>query len=117
MRNAEQIIAAQRDHDEWHIASLVLSTTPQQKESIKKKLRDFPNLEVQPDFEGPTQDHKIILVAEAKSEGALADLLSQLQSLEGVVTANLIFHQSESSDLDEILTIQPQCDASPLQHQ
>ena len=91
--------------DGWHIASLVVTTIPEHRTCIEHNLRRLERVDVHSNPD--EQVHKIIVIAEAKSEAELSRLLSRIESLDGVLTANLIFHQSEKNSLDDILTVQP----------
>lgn len=91
----------------WHIASLVVTTLPERRTDIEDSLRCLERVDVHSNPD--EQAHKVIVIAEAKSEAELSRLLTAIESLDGVLTASLIFHQSEKSSLDDILTIQPRC--------
>ena len=97
----------QHNGDDWHIASLVVTTIPESRPTIEDSLRRLDRVDVHSNPD--ERAHKVIVIAEAKSEAELARLLTAIESLDGVLTANLIFHQSEKSSLDDILTIQPHC--------
>lgn len=100
----------QHSGDDWHIASLVVTTLPERRTDIENSLRRLERVDVHSNPD--EQAHKVIVIAETKSEAELSRLLTTIESLDGVLTANLIFHQSEKNSLDDILTIQPPCTTS-----
>jgi nitrate reductase NapD len=72
-----------------HISSLLLRAEPEKLGDVLKTINSVPNAEV------PLSDEsgKIIVTLETPSESAIIDALNQLQLIDGVVSASLVYHQ------------------------
>lgn len=82
-----------------HIASLLLHVSPALSQSIVTAIEAIDGLEV-----SQSQDGRVIALAEAVSNGQLADQFAALQAMAGVLSLNLIYHHTESaSALDELV--------------
>ncbi|GJM10513.1 MAG: hypothetical protein DHS20C11_27890 [Lysobacteraceae bacterium] len=80
-----------------HIASLLLHVSPQQLQPVMTAIGAIDGLEI-----SQQQDGRVIVLAEAESNGQLADQFAALQAMAGVLSLNLIYHHTESAAaLDE----------------
>lgn len=77
--------------NETHISSLLLRADPHKLASVLNEIALVPNAEV------PLSDDsgKIIVVLETESEGAIINSLSKLEVIDGVVSASMIYHQTD----------------------
>ncbi|UVE18975.1 chaperone NapD [Pseudomonas sp. LS44] len=71
------------------IASLIVHTRPEHLLAIKAQLRRLPGLELHQ--ESPLG--KLVVVLEAERESQILDCLNAIQSLPGVLNANLVYHE------------------------
>ncbi|WP_350335955.1 chaperone NapD [Coralliovum pocilloporae] len=97
MRNATQIET--HDQDAWHISSLLVTVKPENVDQVSGQVAALTGAEV---ARQPVPS-KLIVTLEAHSEAEIAEGLNAIQKLDGVVAASLIFHQSDTTNLDEIL--------------
>lgn len=74
-----------------HISSLLLRADPDKLKSVLNQIALVPNSEV------PLSDAsgKIVVVLETETEGAIISSLNELEVIEGVVSASLIYHQTD----------------------
>jgi periplasmic nitrate reductase NapD len=80
-----------------HISSAVVSVLPAHRENIVRLLSDMTGVEVH--HQAPS---KIIIVLEGPDSGELGAKLAEIASIEGVLSANMVFEQIESlADLGE----------------
>lgn len=76
--------------EEIHIASLVLRCAPARMASVLQRLQDLPQTEIaMQDVSG-----KIVLLMETAHETAIAETLTQLQLMDGVASAALVYHHN-----------------------
>ncbi len=82
-----------------HISSLLVSVNPARIEKIKNELGAIPIAEIAHcDPKG-----KIIVTLETDDEFSIVQALTDIQILDGVVSAALVFHQiDEAAAIDEI---------------
>ncbi|MVO14274.1 chaperone NapD [Parasedimentitalea huanghaiensis] len=78
--------------DVIHISSLLIRADPALMHYVLEEIAKVPNAEV------PLSDAsgKIIVTLETPSESEIVDSLTNLQLLDGVVSAALIYHQADS---------------------
>ncbi len=80
-----------------HVSSAVVSVLPVHRETVVGLLTGMPGVEVH--HQAPS---KIIIVLEAPDSGALGSRLIEIASMPGVLSANMVFEQSEKlADLGE----------------
>ena len=75
---------------EFHIISILIRAWPACAQAVADRIAATPGLEVH-----AVQDGKIVLTLEAASEHRIVDTIDQLQRLDGVLAANLVFHHVE----------------------
>ena len=80
-----------------HISSAVVSVLPAHRENVVRLLSDMDGVEVH--HQSPS---KIIIVLEGSDSGVLGARLAEIASIEGVLSANMVFEQIERlADLGE----------------
>jgi nitrate reductase NapD len=80
-----------------HISSAVVSVLPVHRESVVRLLADMDGVEVH--HQSPS---KIVIVLEGPESGVLGAKLAEIASMEGVLSANMVFEQIEClADLGE----------------
>ncbi|NIZ59619.1 nitrate reductase formation protein NapD [Sedimentitalea sp. CY04] len=74
-----------------HISSLLLRADPQKMDQILEEIATIEMAEV------PVADPsgKIIVTLETENQGKIVEALTQLQLLDGVVNASLVYHQTD----------------------
>lgn len=74
-----------------HISSLLLRADPQKMEQILAEVAKIEMAEV------PMTDPsgKIIVTLETENQSEIVEALTQLQLLDGVVSASLVYHQTD----------------------
>ncbi|OUS35526.1 hypothetical protein A9Q94_12425 [Rhodobacterales bacterium 56_14_T64] len=74
-----------------HISSLLLRADPKKMEQVLTGIAAVDLAEV------PVSDPngKIIVIIETTNQGAIVDALTQLQLIDGVVSASLVYHQTD----------------------
>jgi len=74
-----------------HIASLVVHCRPEFLPTAKAAIEAMPNIDV------PTSDDnsKLVVLLEMTDESELLGGISNIESVKGVVSATLVFHQVE----------------------
>ena len=80
-----------------HISSAVVSVLPAHRENVVRLLADMDGVEVH-----HQSSSKIVIVLEAPESGVLGARLAEIASIEGVLSANMVFEQIERlADLGE----------------
>lgn len=80
-----------------HISSAVVTVLPVHREKVIRQLAEMSGVEVH--HQAP---FKIIIVLEGPDSGSLGARLAEIASIEGVLSANMVFEQIESlTDLGE----------------
>lgn len=78
---------------EYHVASYVVRTRPQDASALAQKIEAMPGLEVHVSEQG-----KLVVTAEAGGARELAELTAQLERLEAVVTVSPVYHEYTRGD-------------------
>ncbi len=77
--------------DTVHISSLLVQTTPEKRAGIEAEILAFNGAEIaHSDVEG-----RLIVTLETPSESDILETLTQIQLLTGVVSASLVYHQTD----------------------
>lgn len=74
-----------------HVASAVVTAWPKDREAVARLIAELPGTEIR-----HTEGSRIIVVMEATENGAIGARLLEIALMEGVLSANLVFEQSES---------------------
>lgn len=77
--------------EEFHVSSLVVHCRKESAAEIGIALRAVEGMEVH----GGVPEGKLIVTLETTNEGEIVDWLNQVQLLDGVLAATLVFHQFE----------------------
>ena len=77
--------------EEIHISSLVVHSRPEQAQAVAGRLRTLEGV----DIHGGVEQGKLVVTLETKSEGEIVERLNRIQTLDGVLAANLVFHHVE----------------------
>lgn len=78
----------------YHVSSAVIMTLPAMQNTVLTRLLEMANVEVH-----AHQGNKIVVVIEGASTGILAERLSQIAALDGVMAANMVFEHVESGEI------------------
>ncbi|KAA2212989.1 chaperone NapD [Teichococcus oryzae] len=79
--------------DAFHVSSLVVHCRRERAAAIAAVLRDMDGMEVH----GGVPEGKLVVTLETATEGDIVERLNQVQLLDGVLAATLVFHQFEPS--------------------
>jgi periplasmic nitrate reductase NapD len=83
--------------DTVHISSAVVSVLPRYRDAVLQALAALPEVEVH-----QSNASKIVIVLEGPDSGALGARLAEISSWRGVLSANMVFEQTErAADLEE----------------
>jgi len=74
-----------------HISSAVVSVLPAYQAEVVRSLSRMPGVEI---FHQAAS--KLVIVMEASESGAIGSRLAEIATLEGVLSANMVFEQVES---------------------
>lgn len=76
-----------------HISSAVITCRPEHCEEVARRIPNLSGVEIH-----YIQDGKIVVVLEGPSVGAVGDSLTAIGSIDGVLSASLVFEQVVSLD-------------------
>ena len=74
----------------FHISSAVVSVLPHHQAEVARALSAMSGVEVF--HQGPS---KIVIVMEAEESGVIGERLSEIASMTGVLSANMVFEQMQ----------------------
>lgn len=74
-----------------HIAGVVVQVRPEQCDTVGARVRAIPGVELH----GVNPDGRLAVIVEGEHRGAVSDALFALHGLEGVLSASLIYEQSD----------------------
>ena len=74
-----------------HISSAIVSVLPEHREIVSQMLLRLPDVEIH-----HTSLSKIVIVLEEAEDGALGSRLAEIASWNGVLSANMVFEQTEN---------------------
>ena len=79
---------------EYHVSSAVVVALPARREEIGRTLAAFPGVEVH-----ASDGSRIVVTIEGPSSGFLGETLTNISTLDGVISANMVFeHVDERED-------------------
>ncbi|MFC7331581.1 chaperone NapD [Rhodocista pekingensis] len=81
------------DSGELHIASLLVQRAPGHAAAVRAGLAGVPGAELQVE-----EGAKAIVTVEGASAGAIAEALTRIQLLPGVMSAVMVFHHQEVAE-------------------
>ena len=73
-----------------HISSAIVSVLPARREEVIERLKKLPDVEVH-----HKEAFKIVIVLEANEEGVIGSRLAEIATWSGVLSANMVFEQTE----------------------
>lgn len=74
-----------------HIAGVVVHVRPIECEAVRDRVRAIPGVEVH----GVNPDGRLAVIIEGEHRNAVSDALFALHALDGVLSASLIYEQSD----------------------
>lgn len=80
-----------------NISGVVVRTFPQDIDGVSRALMRLDGVEVH----GANADGRLVVTVEQAGERATAEILTAMQSLPGVLSASMIYHQLEETGLEE----------------
>jgi len=87
--------------NELHVSGVLVRTRPEAMWQTREHLETMPGVEIYT----TTSDGHIVTVVERGSAAALTDSFQQIQNSDGVLSASLVYHYSDTSNaLDEEVT-------------
>ncbi len=78
---------------EWHIASILVHLRPERRDAVRAAVAAMPGVEIHAEEAG-----KMIVTVEASNEGRIADRMTAMHLLDGVMSAVLVFHHVEPAE-------------------
>jgi nitrate reductase NapD len=87
--NRRQLLRGQFAAPQCHIASLVVQCLPEKLEKTCSLIESLPSTEVPKRGE----KGKFVVLLEMESEADLLDRITEIETMPGVISANLAYHQ------------------------
>ncbi|NYZ15195.1 chaperone NapD [Azospirillum sp. RWY-5-1] len=78
---------------ELHVASLLVHVRPDRLVPVRAAIAGTPGAEIHAE-----QDGKLVVVVEGPHEGWIADRMTAMHLMDGVLSAVLVFHHAEAVD-------------------
>ena len=78
-----------------HISSIVVHVRPDHLQEVKNSIPCLPGAEIY----GESADGKLVVVLETQKQGYISDVIDKISRYDGVLSAALVFHQIESSEI------------------
>ena len=75
---------------ELHVTSLVVQVKPEQMAAVRQQIMAINNAEL-----SANNDVKLVVVLEGSSQRSLMDDISTINAIPGVLSATMVYHQSE----------------------
>lgn len=84
-----QLITGSTSEQQCHIASMVVQCLPENLPAVCKSIENLQSTEI------PVKDDngKLVVLLEMASEADLLDRIHEIESITGVISANLAYHQ------------------------
>lgn len=79
--------------ERYHVSSAVVATLPKMTQSVLATLHELENVEVHGEGNG-----KIVIVIEGNSTGMMGDALTYISTLDGVISANMVFEHVDTEE-------------------
>ena len=79
--------------ERYHVSSAVVATLPQMTQSVVATLQKLENVEIHGEGNG-----KIVIVIEGTSSGMMGGVLTYISTLDGVISANMVFEQVDTEE-------------------
>ena len=81
--------------NEWHIASILVHLQPERRDAVHATVTAMPSVEVHAEERG-----KMVVTVEGPQEGWIADRMTAIHLLDGVLSAVMVFHHVEPAEAD-----------------
>ncbi|MCL1113560.1 MULTISPECIES: chaperone NapD [Shewanella] len=82
--------------NELHVTSLIVQVQPDKMAEVRQKIMAIPNAEL-----SANNDVKLVVVVEGPSQKSLMDDISTINAIPGVLSATMVYHQSEALEEGE----------------
>lgn len=83
-----------------NISSIIVNPAPGQVEAVRARLAQMPGVEVH----AMADDGRMIITLETDGDGSTIDAFEAINRTEGVLSASMVYHQTES-DPDVQITV------------
>ncbi len=83
-----------------NISSIIVNPAPGQAEAVRARLTQMPGVEVH----AMADDGRMIVTVETDGDGAMVTAFEAINRTEGVLSASMVYHQTES-DPDVQITV------------
>ena len=80
-----------------HVTSLIVQVQPDKMAEVRQKIMEIENAEL-----SVNNDIKLVVVIEGPSQKSLMDDISIINAMPGVLSATMVYHQSEELEEGEI---------------
>lgn len=78
----------------YHVSSAVVAVMPKMRDAVLATLSTLDNVEVHAEGNG-----KIVIVIEGTSTGMMGDALTYISTLDGVISANMVFEHVDTEEI------------------
>ncbi len=79
--------------EEWHVASILVHLLPERRDAVHAAVTAMPGVEVHAEERG-----KMVVTVEGPHEGRIADRMTAIHLLDGVMSAVMVFHHVEPAE-------------------
>ncbi len=96
--NRRQLITGLTKEQQCHIASMVVQCLPENLPAVCSSIENLQSAEI------PVKDHngKLVVLLEMASEADLLDRIHEIESISGVISANLAYYElDDQQDANE----------------
>jgi len=76
------------------VSSLILQVRPDALKSVSDFLKNRPNIEIH----ASDEFSKLVIVVEMENDIELSDFMSEMATVDGVITVNMVFHHTDSPE-------------------
>ena len=83
--------------NELHVTSLIVQVKPDMMAAVRQQIMAIKNAEL-----SANNDVKLIVVIEGPNQKSLMDDISTINAIPGVLSATMVYHQSEALEEGEI---------------
>ena len=80
-----------------NISSIIVHAQPTQLQSVRGNLEQIPGVEIH----AVTDDGKLVVTIETETDGETAGTFDRINTMDGVMSAAMVFHQFESDPQKE----------------
>ncbi|WP_394132660.1 chaperone NapD [Shewanella maritima] len=82
--------------NEFHVTSLIVQVQPEKMADVRQQIMAIENAEL-----SANNEVKLVVVVEGPSQKSLMDDIATINAIPGVLSATMVYHQSEALDEDE----------------